>query len=351
MTQARRWLPFPSLIVAALLLFILLIPQRPSTPVGEFVLPERSSGRPVQALYHVQAIAAQEGWTAERLRLAGGLWREAGDLQQALTYWQAAAQDGADDSMLRDIAQTAIELQDWASASDALQRLVTRHPDDPWVNLQLGLLQVVVNPSHALGFLSLAANERGYAPLVADLIEALDRSQNDPASGLAVGQVLADHELWSFAELAFTQAATQQAMPDAMAYAAFVRDRQGKDGTAWIERALRLAPDSPTVFLLYGLHLRGIGDYGASLDALVRAVVLDPENPVLYAELGVAYQLAGDYTQARRWLEQAVGLSDDPRFQQLLDALSVEENQVLEAFAIVTEETGEADAATAEPVP
>jgi hypothetical protein len=68
----------------------------------------------------------------------------------------------------------------------------------------------------------------------------------------------------------------------------------------------------------------------------------------MYAELGTAYQLVGDLSQARRWLEQAVALSDDPRFQQLLDALSLEESQSLEAFGLATEE---ANAATAEPIP
>ncbi len=53
----------------------------------------RRSGRPLQALYQVEAQAAAEGWNSDRLRLAGDLWREAGNLPQAVAYWEAAAPD------------------------------------------------------------------------------------------------------------------------------------------------------------------------------------------------------------------------------------------------------------------
>ena len=348
MTLTRRWLPFVPVVIAVLVLFTLFVPKRPSTPVGEFVLPARNSGRPVQALYRIQAIATQAGWTPDMLRLAGDLWREAGDFARALAYWQSAAEEQADERLLRDIAEMALELGDWTSANDALQQLRASLPNDPWVNLQLALLRAVVNPSAAIEYLGVAETEPAYAALANDLIAVLPQSADDSVNGLAVGQVLAEHELLLFAETAFMQAATEQALPEAMAYAGFVRDRQGKDGSAWVEQALRLAPNNPTVRLLQGLHLRQLGEDEGSLNALIGAVALDPENPVMYAELGTAYQLVGDLPQARRWLEQAVALSDDPRFQQLLDALAAEENQLLEAFGVATEE---ANAATAEPIP
>lgn len=311
-----------------------------------FVLPERGSGRPLQSLYRVEAIAAHDGWTPERLRLAGDLWREAGDFRQTLAYWQAAAQTSDDETLLRDIAQMALELQDWNTASDALQRLVLTVPDDAWVNLQLGLLQAPFNFSNALPHLEIAAGENAYAALSADMTTVLE---HDPVDALAVGLVLADHELWSFAELAFRQAADQQGIAEAFAYVGFARDHQDKEGTLWLDQALALAPQSATVRLLQGLHLRLAGEIDASLNALIAAATLDPENPVMYAELGTAYQLAGDFDQARRWLEQALALSDDDtRYQQLLDALSVQENNLMELFGIATEE---ADAATAEPNP
>lgn len=346
-----RWLPLlPILALTEVFLVLYIVYSSKSLDVvREFVLPSRGSGRPVQSLYRVEAIALQEGWTPDLLRLAGDLWRETGDVTHALPYWQAAAQVGNDIILLRDIAQAEIDLQNWASANDALAHLASLVPEDPWVNLQFGLIQAAVSPSTAIDHLTIAARETAYAPIAGQLIEILGTSSDDPLFGLSVGSVMADYNLWAFAELAFTQAASVQRIPETLAYVGFARDMQGKDGGSWIEDAVTLAPDNPTARLLQGLHLRQAGDYTGSLDALISAAALDPQNPVMYAELGTAYQLAGDLLSARYWLEQAVAISgDDPRFQQMLDVLVTEENRLLDALSIATEE---ADAATAEPLP
>ena len=346
-----RWLPLLPILalVEVFLAIYILNANQPKTVVGEFVLPSRRSGRPIQALYRVQAIALREGWSTDLLRLAGDLWRESGDITRALPYWRAAAQGGHDIILLRDIAQASIDIQDWASANDALAHLVSLTPYDPWVNLQLGLIQAAVSPDTAIEHLTIAASESAYVPITGQLTEVLNSSSSDPAFGLSVGSIMAEHDMWAFAELAFIHAASVQPMPEALAYVGFARDMQGKDGGAWIEDAVAFAPNNPTARLLQGLHLRQIGDYENSLDALITAAALDPENPVMYAELGTAYQLSGDLSSARYWLEQAVTISDnDPRFQQMLDQLTTDEERLLQLLALATEE---ADAATAEPLP
>jgi len=344
-----RWLPFLPILalVEVFLVLYILNANQPETVVGEFVLPSRRSGRPIQALYRVEAIALRDGWSTDLLRLAGDLWRESGDITRALPYWRAAAQGGHDVILLRDIAQASIDIQDWASANDALDHLASLAPNDPWVNLQLGLIQAAVSPNSAIEHLTIAGNEPAYVPLTDELIEILRNSSDDPAFGLRVGSVMAGYDLWAFAELAFTHAASIQPIPEALAYVGFARDMQGKDGGAWIEDAVALAPDNPTARLLQGLHLRQIDDYEGSLEALITAVALDPQNPVMYAELGTAYQLAGDLSTARYWLEQAVALSgNDPRFQQMLDTLTAEEDRLLQLLEpIVTEQPD------AEPLP
>jgi Flp pilus assembly protein TadD len=346
-----RWLPLlPILALAeALLVFYLLSSNRPPEVTGEFIYPTRGSGQPVKALHLAETIAAQNGWTPELLHLAGDLWLEVGDVTSALPYWQAAAHESVDPVLLRNIAEAAIDLQDWASASDALERLTQITPDDAWTHFQLGLIQAAVNPNSALDHLTMAARESAYAPLAARLVDTLQTASTGPLVGFNVGVVMAEYELWSYAELAFLQATDVQPTPEALAYIGFARDKQGKDGSRWIEQAVTLAPDNANVRLLEGLHLRSTGEYAQSLDTLIGAVALDPQNPVLYAELGSAYQLLGDLSSARYWMEQAVALSgDDSRFQQMLANLIVEEDQLLQALDVGTEEPSDA---TAESLP
>jgi len=72
------------LLIVSLVSFLLL--QRtikvPETVIGSpaTALPNSHSNRPLQGLYQLESDAAREGWTSDRLRLAGDLWREMGDL-------------------------------------------------------------------------------------------------------------------------------------------------------------------------------------------------------------------------------------------------------------------------------
>lgn len=346
-----RWLPLlqVGLILAFLFLYLTPTTQRPPAPVDDFVLPERLSGRPLQALYRVEAMAVKSDWTPELLRLAGDLWREAGDITRALSYWQAAAEGNADAGLLRDLALGALEVQEWSLARETLHHLTALSPDDGWALFQLGILQAIIDPEDGRDGLAAVMDDPAYAEIAANLTNVLSESGGEATVLVSLGQALAEYELWAYAELAFTRAADFEPLPEALAYAGLARDMQGKNGSGWIEQAVRLAPDSAAVRLLQGLHLRQTGDFAGSQQALALAAALDPENPVMYAELGTAYQLLGQIDQARRWLEQAVALSGgDSRFQPMLTALAESEVQLLQAFGVTLEVT---DDATAEPNP
>ncbi len=212
----------------------------------------------MQALYQVEAQAAVDGWTPERLRLAGDLWREAGDLTRAVAYWEAAP---ADAILLRDRAQAYLDLARWADASDALDRLLALlphdSPDRAWAQFQLGAIRMATDPAQAADLLQAA--QPTYPAEVTLLLPALTSPTDPTRAGIA----LADLKLWAYAELAFSQAADD---PLALAYGGWVRDMQGKDGARWIDAAVALAPDSAQVRLLQGLHLRLNYDYAGSLD-------------------------------------------------------------------------------------
>lgn len=277
--------------------------------------------RPVQTLYQIEAQAAKTGWTGDLARSAGNSWQALGDLPRALAYWEVAARLSPTDLPLAKlIAQTRLDLQQWSGATLALNHVIELSPGDTWAHYHLGLLQAAFAPNDALEHLRLAGREALYRPLAADLLFIAGGTPDDPAFVQKVGLVFAAHELWAYAERAFQYtAALDSSFPEAWAYAGLARDRQGKDGSRFIEQALRLAPHNIQVLYLEGLHLRLRGNHEGSLMALFQAATLDPTNPGIAAELSSAYQLVGNITQAEQWLKQAVMLSNnDARFQNLL---------------------------------
>ncbi|HVU11579.1 MAG TPA: hypothetical protein VHD90_09885 [Phototrophicaceae bacterium] len=319
-----------------------LIVQPRAAAVVESSLPSALTDRPLQALYQVEADAAQNGWNSQRSRLAGDLWRDLGDMTQAVSYWAAVDPDA---SVLRDLAQADIDLGRWADAADTLRQLLTLLPpnstDLPWAQYQLGLITLTTDPTGAVRLLQAA--EPTYTTSVTSLLPAV-AGVTDPTR---IGVALANAQLWSYAELAFAQAAGD---PVALAYGGWVRDMQGKDGTRWIQTAVALAPQNAQVIFLEGLHLRARYDYANSLRAIIQAVALQPDNPALYAELGKAYQLTGDLESAEHWLQYAVSL--DSHFQPMLDAFYNDERTTLESLGLTEEPTAPATpdaASTAEP--
>jgi tetratricopeptide (TPR) repeat protein len=316
------------LLAAATLLLIFFATRLPVNLIGRppVEVPILQTNHPLQALYQLEAQAARDGWTSERLREAGDLWREAGDLTRAVAYWETAAPNAP---LLRDRAQAYIELGRWADADDALDQLLIllppNHTDRPWAQFQLGLIRASYDTVAAIDLLRAA--EPTYGASVTNLLPLLAGAHEPTQVGIALAKV----DQWAYAELAFSMSSD----PLASAYRGLARDMQGKDGWRWIESALVLAPENPQVRFLQGLHLRLTYDYADSLQAIIQAVALDPENPALYAELGRAYQLSGDLLTAERWLKFAVTL--DAQFQPVLDSFYNDEANTLLSLGIIDE--------------
>jgi len=266
-------------VSAAALLFLILalVLVRQQTPVQELSLERitanRQQGRPVQALYQIEAWADREGWIPETLRLAGDVWHEMGDTAQALPYWEAASAGLPNDTLLaRMLADAYLTLQRWPQAVDQLNRLVELDFSDAWAHYQLGMLRAAFDPPTAETHLKIAERVPEYQDVAATLLFVIDEHGSDPLIGMPVGLVLADADLWPQAELAFQYAAdVGQQYPEALAYTALARDRQGKDGSAAIARAVALGSQNAVVRFIQGLHLREQNDLAGSLDALVQA--------------------------------------------------------------------------------
>jgi tetratricopeptide (TPR) repeat protein len=199
----------------------------------------RQHGRIMPALFQVELQAAEIGWTPALLQTAGDLWYEAGDLTQALPYWVAASAELPDDPLLaRHLAEAYLALQRWPDAVDQLEHLVAIDSTDAWAHYHLGMLRTAFDPQAAVQHLQMVASVPDYSPIAVPLLEALAGAQNDPLVGMPVGFALVQGELWPYAELAFQHAANVDPnYAAAQAYVGLARDRQGKDGGAWIARA------------------------------------------------------------------------------------------------------------------
>lgn len=340
-TRLRRAVPLVVLLVLIPAFFTFTAQAPQSTPTSsqdtDLILENRQQGRTIQALYQVEAQAAREGWTAALARSAGDLARELGDMSNAVAYWEIAlSMQPQDATLLRQIAQANIDLQRWAEAADTLERLVEAAPDEAWGHYQLGLLRAPIDPTSAIEHLQIAASSSSFVEVSLALRNLLQNNPSDTLLSMRVGLLFMDNQLWSHAELAFSQTAAAAFGPllaEAIAYTGLARDNQGKDGSSWITQAVTLAPENARVRYVQGLHLRIVRDNRGSLEVLLQAVSLEPDNPAYCVELSTAYHLVDDLPNAVLWLEQALILSNNaPEFQRLLALFYAEEAITLTAL-------------------
>lgn len=281
-----------------------------------------TNGRLMQAWYQAESLAARDGWSGDAAHVAGQVWEQLGDPTRAVAYWEIAAQaDPSDVALNRHLADLYLNLQLWPQAGDALSQLLNLTPDDNRAHYNLGLIQASYDPVSARNHLSLASRDLLYHDLAFELLPLLGSGKADASTAMQVGLVLAGHDLWPYAELAFSQAAALgDPFPEALAYLGLTQDKQGKDGSIQVDEAIALAPNNPQVLYLLGLHLRTAFDYVGSLNAFSQAIAADSANPAYAAELSTAYRLVGDLGNTELWLKTAVELSNnDPRFQDLLN--------------------------------
>ena len=297
-----------------------------------------AAGRTMQALYQIDTLAAETGWSADLLLLAGNTWQQNGDVTRALPYWEAvqAAQPDVNSTLLRQMSQAYLDLNQWTQAVDTLDQLVTLDPENGWGHYQLGLIRAAFDPAAAATHLQAAARVPAYTETANSLLAVVENQ----ADAYVVGVRLARLDLWPYAELAFQRAIDQGDAPvEALAYIGLARDQQGKDGQALVSQAVATSPENALIRYLEATHLRVTGDYRGSLESLIQATALEPDNPVYYAELGTAYQFMGDLESAERWLKVANNLSNgDPQFQQMLALFYAEEAYNLDGGGLETVE-------------
>jgi tetratricopeptide (TPR) repeat protein len=288
-------------------------------------LAEISAGRFDDAIRQIFRAATLDGWSSARQIALGDAYLGKGDMAAAVTQWEAAlAADPKNDGLLARLANQYEAAGRYADAVIVLNQLVQLRPTDAAVYYRLALLTAATDPTEAPARLALAAGvSPSLAPetrVVLAAIQAGQASGDQAALFGKVGYALIQLSEWRLAEEALTHAVTLNPQyGEAFAYLGLARDRQNKDGLADYETAAKLAPQSPLVQYLLGLHWRRAGDSNTALPYLLAAQKLDPQNPAIAAEIGGAYASTGDLPNGELWLSQAVKADDqNPRWWLLL---------------------------------
>jgi tetratricopeptide (TPR) repeat protein len=232
-----------------------------------------------------------EGWVA---------WGDVNYLndnrEHAREIWEQALQSQAPSNHLYSrLAEVYQSNGDTAKAADYLQKYVATSADDPSAHYRLGLLLASSDPQRALVELKDASQlDSQFRPAVETLCAALDLA-------LAVELDEKNADAWAWLGEADQQTDSSDG------------------GTAELEQALTLNPDSATVRGLRGLYFQRTGNFSQALGEFQAAAALEPKNPTWLVSVGEAYSKRGDLIRALESYQAATTLApDDPSYWRLL---------------------------------
>lgn len=321
-----------------------------------------------EAAAHYQAAAQRVPWRADLYELAGHAhyhakdydranaayqkafsrhalspvgWMAWGDVHYlnddpdgARQIWEEALQqpDPSDQlySRLADIYQSN---GDFAKAAEYLQKYVSAYPEDASAHYRLGLLLSLADPDHAAGELIQAAQlDSQFDPAVQTLRTALNlASLNDSYSERLVilGRGLGLVNEWLLARDAFESAVEQdEKNAEALAWLGEANQQTGRDGSAELERALTLDPNSPAVRGLRGLYFQRTGNFRQALAEFQAAAALEPNNYTWLVSAGESYAKLGDLIRALEAYQAATTLAPSDANTWRLLAIFCAQNNV-----------------------
>ena len=269
------------------------------------------AGDPAKAVLFLNRAASrnaisQTGWIS-----LGLIYQKSGDLPSAMKAWEQALPLA---EAYRYLAQDQRKLGNFTAAMASWRASLVNDPQNASALYQLGLLELTVAPKDALPTLMQAAQlDPALDTPVQILRSALntaflsdDRAYQFVISGRALGAA----GNWDLAAEAFRNAITLRAdYAEAWAWLGEAKQQQGENGSAEIEKALAINPDSAMLQSLYGLYLQRQKLPKAALAAFQKAATLEPEDAGWQMALGGAYEQAGDLVAALEHYQQATQLS------------------------------------------
>ena len=272
-----------------------------------------------------------------QIALGQALWQ--GDRkQEAVTVWESTlAASGPDPELLGHLIKAYHALGRYADEQKLLQCLLSIHPQDAEVHYRLALLLSTSQPESALKELMEAIRLN---PILDTKLQPMRRALNlallsdEPAYRLTVtGQGLAAVDEWDLARQAFVQAVRfHPAYAEAWAWLGEADQHLGRDGTAALEQAEALNPDSALVQVFLGLHDQRQGHTAQAVQHFWLAANLEPENAIWQAALAEAYVQDGNLPLALDAYQRAVQIDPrEPQYWRMLAAFcAVYEYQISE---------------------
>ncbi len=275
-----------------------------------------------------------------------------GDPKRATQIWeQALAQKNPSENLYSRLAQVYKEKREYSKAAQVLQKYVSLHMDDASAHYRLGLLLTLTDPNRALSELISASQlDPQLDPAVETLRSALNlASLNDSPSArlILTGRGLGLVQEWELARAAFESAVKVDetlapgahrpggSMPgsagenaEAWAWLGEAKQQAAQDGSAELDRAYQLNPNSSTVRGLRGLYFQRTGNFRRALTEFQTAAFLDNKNPTWQVSIGETYSKLGDLIRALQAYQAATTLAPDEASYWRLLALFCGQNNV-----------------------
>jgi tetratricopeptide (TPR) repeat protein len=197
------------------------------------------------------------------------------------------------------LAKVFLRLGDLEGASHTIQVWAEWEPDDPHTLYYVGLYQALANPVEALATLQgLAARSKDYENTYRKLQTAINKGemQESPAyRALELGRAYGNLGEWELAFYAFNSAVQQDpGYAEAHAWFAEAKQQLGEDGSAELNKALELNPNSILAQAMEAMALQRQGDAQGALDALEHIASQEPDDPQWAIALGQARAQTGD---------------------------------------------------------
>jgi superkiller protein 3 len=142
------------------------------------------------------------------------------------------------------------------------------------------------------------------------------------------GRGLALVQEWELARAAFESAVeADEKNAEAWAWLGEAKQKSGEDGSAELERAYQLNPNSPTVRGLRGLYFQRTSNFRSALTEFQTAALLDGKNPAWQVSIGETYSKLGDLIRALQAYQAATKLvPKDASYWRLLALFCAQNN-------------------------
>lgn len=241
-----------------------------------------------------------EGWVAW-----GDVVYLGGEVEKAAALWERGlSQPNPSAGLYSRLAEIRQQGGEYAEAAQYLGLYVAENTDDAPAHYRLGLLLTLSDPGRATSeLLSASQLDPQFDPAAQTLRTALNLSAlagTPSAQKVVIGRGLGLVEEWELARAAFEEAVKLDE-ENAEAWAWFGEADQhtaGEEALNYLDRAVKLDPNSSVVHGLRGLYFQRTGNHRQSLAEFQAAAKLEPENPAWYVSIGEEFANLGDLIMA-----------------------------------------------------